>query len=170
MNPLKFLDPQIILALLLSILLSFFSGCMYGKHSANVANEAAKNVQVIDVMNGVRTIEQQSNESQNNVAKTFEEELAALSVRANSSEFQLDRLRFTPRPCDALPTTSPGTGKLNAAPGSVAIRPATGEVNLDGTAKQVKQLGLDLDEANAKIIGLQKLVNLYQETYKKPVE
>lgn len=158
-----FLDPKVWAAFVLSVTLSFFSGCVYGKHVEAKANEAAKNASLITTLTDVRKTETQANESQNNVAMDYEAKIAALNDRAASAEYDLSRLRVKARTCPAVSPTGPATGKLDGAGTGVADGTGTSEVNLDDVAGQIKQLGVKLDAAKAKVSGLQDLVNVYQK-------
>lgn len=163
-----FLDPKVWLGFVIAVTLSFMTGCQYGKDKEHKANEAAKAAATITAYTNVRTIEQNANESQNNVATTFEDEMQALRIRADSLD--LDRLRVTPRTCASLPAVSPTASGLNGTGTGAAYGVGTGEVNLDGVARQVKQLGVDLDAARTKVKGLQSLVKTYQSVCGNTVE
>lgn len=160
-----FLNVQVILAILVVCLLGFFSGCQYGKSVERKSNEAEKLQTNNTALKTVRKQETKINESQNNVSANYEKEMAALRDRANSAEYQLDRLRVKARTCPSVPTGDV-RGKPNATAEATTVGFGTVEINLDDVAKQIKQLGVDLDEANAKIVGLQAGAKVCEEATK----
>lgn len=163
-----YLDPKVWLGFVIGITLAFVTGCMHGEAREEERNEAAKNEKLVTDLNKVRSDERKINESQNNVAADYEKEIAALTSRANSAEYQLDRLRVKARTCPVVPTSN-DSGKSNATAATAYVGAGTGEINLDDVARQIKQLGLDLDAADAKTAALQKAAAECEKAT-KPVE
>jgi hypothetical protein len=65
-----------------------------------------------------------------------------------------------------LPTIAIAASEPNAAAESGTNGAAAGEINLDGTARKIIELGGDFDAANIRIVELQSLVSKYANACK----
>lgn len=139
-------------------------GYFYGQHTQAAADTAKENAALISALNRARTAEAKLSTEINWVSNDYETKIAALKGRVDSANVELGRLRVKPR-C-SLPTSAPAAGEPNAAAESGTNGIAAGEINLDGTARKIIELGGDFDAANIRIVELQSLVNKYANACK----
>lgn len=139
-------------------------GYFYGQHTQAAADAAKANAALVSALNRARTAEAKLSTEINGVSNDYETKITALKSRVDSANVELGRLRVKPR-C-SLPTIAPAASEPNAAAESGTNGIATGEINLDGTARQIIELGGDFDAANIRIVELQSLVNKYANACK----
>jgi hypothetical protein len=139
-------------------------GYFYGQHAQAAADTAETNAALVQAFNRARTAEAKLSTEINGVSNEYETKIAALKSRVDSANVELGRLRVKPR-C-SLPTIAPAASEPNATAESGTNGPTAGEIDLDGVAKQVIELGSDFDAANIRIIELQYLVNKYANACK----
>lgn len=139
-------------------------GYFYGQHTQAAADTAKENAALVFALNRARTAEAKLSTEINGVSNDYETKIATLKSRIDSANVELGRLRVKPR-C-SLPTIAPAASEPNAAAESGTNGVTAGEINLDGTARQIIELGGDYDAANIRIVELQSLVNKYANACK----
>lgn len=139
-------------------------GFFYGRHTEAKANEAKQNKALAEALQRARSAEAKLATEVQGVSNEYETKLSALNDRIGAANVELGRLRVKPR-C-SMPTNAASPGESNAAAESAANGDRTGEINLDGTARKIIELGGDLDAANIQIIELQALVSKYENACK----
>lgn len=139
-------------------------GYFYGQHTQAAADTAKENAAFVSALNRARTAEAKLSTEINGVSNDYETKITALKSRVDSANVELGRLRVKPR-C-SLPTIAPAPGEPNATAESGTNGIAAGEINLDGTARKIIELGGDYDAANIRIVELQSLVNKYANACK----
>ena len=141
-----------------------FGGYFYGQHAQAAADAAKENAALVSALNRARTAEARLSTEINGVSNDYETKIDALKSRVDSANVELGRLRIKSR-C-SLPTITPAASEPNAAAESGTNGVATGEIDLDGTARKIIELGADYDAANIRITELQSLVNKYANACK----
>lgn len=139
-------------------------GYFYGQHTQAAADAAKQNAALVSALNRARTAEAKLSTEINGVSNDYETKIAALKSRVDSANVELGRLRVKPR-C-SLPTTTPAPSEPNATAKGEANGATAGEINLDGTARKIIELGGDYDAATISIVELQSLVNKYANACK----
>ena len=139
-------------------------GFFYGQHTEAIANESKQNKALAEALQRARTAEAKIATEIQGVSNDYEIKISNLNGRIAAANVELGRLRVKPR-C-SMPTITPAPGESNAAAESGTNGDRTGEINLDGTARKIIELGGDLDAANIRIIELQSLASKYQKACK----
>jgi hypothetical protein len=151
-----------------ALALAFIVGTLCFAGGYFVGGDAKEDKQALEVAKGEnkklrQAIEHYAEwaENINETSNEYQAKLKKLHADYAASSGELDRLRIKPRNCPAIVTAS--TGKPDGTAEAGTDRNGTGEINLDGVAQQIKQLGIDFDAANIHITELQTLVNQYRK-------
>lgn len=139
-------------------------GYFYGQHTQAATDTAKENAALVQALNRARTAEAKLSTEINGVSNDYETKIAELKGRVDSANVELGRLRVKPR-C-SLPTSAAAASEPNATAESGTNGVTAGEINLDGTARKIIELGGDFDAANIRIVELQSLVNKYANACK----
>lgn len=154
------LNPRIMGTLAAVVILagSFIGVYFKGKSIERAKWELAAAKIQADAEQKVREIEQLQSSEIQKASGDYEQKIQKLHTTYNSA---LDGVRLRLKKCsdNHLPATSGAAGGSHAA--AANSRDGAGEINLDGTAKRLLELGRDLDACSAQVTGLQELVTSY---------
>lgn len=118
-----------------------------------------------EALKAAREIEHTKTAEAQKVSENYEAKLKAVNDRYSAADRELGRLRVKVRACADMPAASAPAGKPDATARDGAVGAGPGEINLDGTARRIIELGRDLDACTAQVIGLQDVV---REVYAVP--
>jgi len=146
-------------------LLSMMAFAMGVRHERAV-NEAKVNKTIVKEIPKVAAKEAATNKAIEGVGNETESKVAALTGRLDAANAELGRLRVKRSCTNANP--APAASARDAASNATEPTngPTAGEVNLDGVAGKIIELGGDLDAANIRIDELRGLVVVYQKACK----
>lgn len=139
-------------------------GYFYGQHTEATANEAKQSKALTEALQRARTAEAKIATEVQGVSNDYEVKISNLNRTVAAANVELGRLRVKPR-C-SMPTSAASPGESNAAAEGQTNGDRTGEINLDGIAGKIIELGGDLDAANIRITSLQDLVSKYEKACK----
>lgn len=140
---------------------SFYGGTIHEKNRAlAVANKI-----VVKQVEKVAVKEAAVNKQIEKVGNETETKVADLSGKLAIANAELGRLRVEWPTCGTNANAAPAASARNAASEGTGatIRPGTREIDLDGVAAKVNQLGYDLDASYIRIDELQDLVRVYSD-------
>lgn len=134
---------------------------LWGYSNGGGYERAKQNKAVVERVVKVQAKQAETSTEIKQAGETYETQYFNLMRDHERAMSELGRLRVKRPSC--MPATATSASARNAASEESAVRPGAGEVNLDGIAGQVIELGKDLDDSNLRIEELKALVVAYQK-------
>lgn len=158
------------LGLILAVWVAYSSGLIVGAKRQKAADSAQYladlTIAIAENEKRVAKIESDFSQKLNETLSNYEKENKQIKLAADSTMLELGRLRA--KSCGAsvpkTKPTAPSPGN-NDTPGATGGE-QPGEVNLDGVARKIIELGEQLDLQNQKLIYLQQYANSCQNAFR----
>jgi hypothetical protein len=160
------LEAEKIIVVLSGAALIVISSYFAGVHHERQANKAKINKSIVNEIPKVAAKEAATNKAIEKVGNETESKVEDLANRNRILVNELGRLRVRTCPANAAATATASTRNAASNATKPAYGPGTGEVNLDGVAGKIIELGSDLDAANIRVDELRGLVIVYSKACK----